>query len=114
MSPKVNAGAKFCRRFANHAPWPIFRGWGACKLAAGHLKFRSRAGSGGLSHMSKEFEEELFAPSGEFHFSCDGAFVWVGVQDVDSHSSDDGEVLWRVVLARSRVILVEDHVERPM
>src|SRR5208282_4365280 len=64
--------------------------------------------SAGLSHMSKEFEEELFAPSGEFHFSCDGAFVWVGVQDVDSHSSDDGEVLWRVVLARSRVILVED------
>jgi hypothetical protein len=26
MSPKVNPAAKFCRRHANHAPWPVFRG----------------------------------------------------------------------------------------
>ncbi len=33
----------------------------------------------GLSHMNKEFEEEFFFPTGEFHFACHGAVVGVGL-----------------------------------
>ena len=64
--------------------------------------------------MTKEFEEEFFIPGGEFHFSCDGTFVWMCVQDVEGHLSDEGEILRRVVLAGAGVVFVEDHIERPV
>jgi hypothetical protein len=35
--------------------------------------------SPGLSHMNKEFEEELFFPTGEFHFARHGAVVGMGL-----------------------------------
>jgi hypothetical protein len=70
--------------------------------------------SPGLSHMSKEFVEELFAPSGELRFSGEGAGVWVGAQDVEGHTPDDGEVLRPIIFTGSGVVLVEDDVERPM
>ncbi len=37
--------------------------------------------------MSKEFEEEFFLPGCEFHFAGDGSVIWMGSQDVESHSS---------------------------
>src|SRR5262245_58872518 len=43
----------------------------------------------GLSHMSKELEEEGLAPSGEFHFSGNGLVRRVVAQDVESHSPYD-------------------------
>jgi hypothetical protein len=49
----------------------------------------------GLSHMSKELEEEVFAPHGGAHFSADGFGRGVQAQDVLGQSSDDGEVLGR-------------------
>ena len=64
--------------------------------------------------MSKEFVEEFFAPCGELHFAGEGAVVWVGAQDVDGHASDDGEVLRPIILAGSRVVFVEDDIERPV
>ena len=64
--------------------------------------------------MSKEFEEELFLPCGEFHFARDRAFVRVGSQDVEGHASEDGKVLRRVVFTGSGVVFVEDDVERPV
>ena len=64
--------------------------------------------------MSKEFEEEVFAPCGEFHFSGGGSVFGVGSQDVESDSTQDGKVLWGEILAGSGVVLVEDDVERPV
>ena len=68
----------------------------------------------GLSHMSKEVIEEVFAPCGELHLAGERPLVRVGVQDVEAHSPHDGEVLRRVVFARSRGVFVEDDVERPV
>jgi hypothetical protein len=45
--------------------------------------------------MSKELEEEVFAPHGRAHFSADGFGRGVQAQDVLGQSSDDGEVLGR-------------------
>src|SRR5882724_7306682 len=64
--------------------------------------------------MNKEFEEELFAPVCELHFACDRPLDRVSTQDIESHPSNDREILWRIVLARSRIVLVEDDVELPM
>ena len=68
----------------------------------------------GLSDMRKKLEEEFTAPSCEFHFSSWRTLVGVGVQDVEGQASDEGEILWRVVLPCPRVVLIEHHIERPM
>src|SRR6516162_9756964 len=68
----------------------------------------------GLLHISKELEEEGLAPSSELHFAPDGFFGGVVAQNVESYSTNDTKILWRVILARSRVIFVEDNVELPM
>jgi hypothetical protein len=64
--------------------------------------------------MSKEFEEEFFLRRGEFHFARERSLIRMRPQDAERHPPDNGEILRRVVLARSGVVLVEDHVERPM
>jgi hypothetical protein len=64
--------------------------------------------------VSKEFVEEFFAPCGELHFAGEGPGVGVGAQDVAGHSTDHGEILWAIILAGSRVVLVEDDIERPV
>ena len=51
--------------------------------------------------MSKEFEEEFFAPGWELRFSGDRAFIRMSVQDVQRmsvqdvqrHSAEEGEVV---------------------
>jgi hypothetical protein len=50
------------------------------------------ARAAGLSHMSKELEEEVFSPSCEVHFAGDGFVVGMGAQDVEGDASEDGEV----------------------
>jgi hypothetical protein len=64
--------------------------------------------------MSKEFEEEVFSPSSEFHFAGGGSWVGMGFEDVEGHSADDGEVLRRIVLSGAGVVFVEDDVEGPV
>ncbi len=64
--------------------------------------------------MSKEFVEEFFAPSGELHFAGGRSRVWVDAQDVEGLAPDDGDILWSIILARSRVVFVEDDIERPV
>src|SRR5260221_392714 len=64
--------------------------------------------------MSKEIEEEFFAPVCFSHFACEGLVEGMGTQDVVSEASDDGEIFRRVVLARAGVVFVEDNIERPM
>jgi hypothetical protein len=64
--------------------------------------------------MSKEIVEEIFVPGGELHLSDGGAVVWVGAQDVEGLSPDDGQVLWPVIFAGSDVVLMENDVEWPV
>src|SRR3990172_6907504 len=68
----------------------------------------------GLSHMSKELEEELFAPSSELHFSGGGAFIRMRIKDIQRHPADERQVLRRMVLAASGVVFMEHHIEWPM
>src|SRR3984957_13223694 len=68
----------------------------------------------GLSQMSKEFEEELFFPSGKLHLAGDGAIIGMRAQDVERNAAQDGKILWAVVLAGPRVVLVEDDIEPPV
>ena len=64
--------------------------------------------------MSKEFEEEFFLPSGEFHFSRGRSWIWMGFEDVERHTPNERHVLRRMVLARPGIIFVEDDIQRPM
>src|SRR5450631_3771391 len=64
--------------------------------------------------MSKEFEEELFFPSGELHLAGNGTIIGMGPQDVERNAAQDGKILWAVVLARSCIVLVEDDIELPV
>src|SRR5262245_9967523 len=68
----------------------------------------------GLSHMSKEFVEEVFAPHRATHFAADGSGERMRSQDVLREPADYGKIFWRVVFARSRVVLVEYDIENPM
>lgn len=68
----------------------------------------------GLSHISKEFEQELFSPSRALHFSGWGAFIRVRFKNIQRHSTDERQVLRRMVLATPGIVLMEHNVERPM
>ena len=68
----------------------------------------------GLSQMSKEVEEKIFAPSCELHFSADRPLIGVSGQDVEGDAAQDGKILWSVILAGSGIVLVEGHIEAPM
>jgi len=70
--------------------------------------------SPGLSHVSKEFIEEFFAPCSELHFAGEGPIVGVSAQNIGRHSPDSGEILRSIVLAGSCVVFVEDDVEGPV
>ena len=77
-------------------------------------RWRLEPGRAGLLHMSKEFEEEFFLPSGEFHFSRGRSWIWMGFEDVERHTPNERQVLRRMVLARPGIIFVEDDIQRPM
>lgn len=64
--------------------------------------------------MSKEAEEESFAPSSHVHFASDGSFIWVSAKDIEGDASEDGKVLGGIVFTRSGLIFVEADVELPM
>ena len=64
--------------------------------------------------MSKEFEEEVFAPYSELHFAGDGSFVGVSLQDIESHAPDEGQVLGSMVFTGSGIIFMEDDIESSM
>jgi predicted transposase YbfD/YdcC len=89
--------------------WPALRGIVIVESAR-----ELPATSAGLSHMSKEFEEEVLAPSCEVHLALDGPCIWMGAQDVERHASDDAEVGGGVVLATSRIVFVKHDVELAM
>src|SRR6266436_4452512 len=68
----------------------------------------------GLSHVSKELEEEYCVESGAFHFSARRGVVGMSPENIEGKASNHGEVLWGVVLPGAGVVLVEDYVQGPM
>src|SRR5262249_57223179 len=68
----------------------------------------------GLSHMSKELEEEWFAPCSKPHFPGNGLVSGMTPQDIEGNSTNDRKILWSVILARPSVVFVEDNIELPM
>src|SRR5882724_4808401 len=84
------------------------------KLAAPsavHSLSRLRAG---LSHMAEGGHEEGIVPASPLDFAAQGCAVWVSSQDVESEPTQDGEVLWSVVLPCPIAILGEMDVKYPM
>jgi hypothetical protein len=64
--------------------------------------------------MSKEIEEEDLLSCSEFHFARYVSIIGVGPEDVERDAAQDGKIMCPVILARSGIIFVEDHVEPPV
>ena len=64
--------------------------------------------------MSKDFEEEVFAPRSATHFSANRVIGRMHSQDVLGKTADDGEVFRPVVFAGASGVLVEHNVEDPV
>ena len=55
-----------------------------------HVQYSTHTPKGaGLLHISKEFEQELFAPSSKFHFSGRGSFIGVSTEHIQRHPTDE-------------------------
>src|ERR1700704_454647 len=69
----------------------------------------------GLSHVQEHVDEETVVPGGTFEFAAQrGLCIWMSASNVERKSSQNGEVRGSVVLSASRLILVENDVERPV
>src|ERR1700741_819328 len=64
--------------------------------------------------MSKELEEELFAPGSAAHLAADAVCGRMHSQDVLCKAADDGQVFRGVILARASSVLVEYDLQRPV
>ena len=64
--------------------------------------------------MSKDFEEEVFAPRSTTHFATNRVIGRMHSQDVLGEAPDNREVFRPVILARSSGVLVEYDIKRPM
>src|SRR5713101_5619066 len=67
--------------------------WGLFLRFRNHLHPQPLPTRAGLSHMSKEFEEELLLPCGEFHFASYGSIIGMSLQDVERDAANDGKIL---------------------
>ena len=69
----------------------------------------------GLSHVAQHIEEEGIVPTCTFELAAKGSFgVGMGAGNVESEATQDGEVGRCIVLATTRQVFVEQHIERPM
>ena len=66
-----------------------------------------------ISHCEKASEESV-GTVGFFQFAADGQFGGLGVELVDRHVFENGEVLWTVVTAVAGAVLVHVYVEHPV
>jgi len=64
--------------------------------------------------MAEGGHEEGIVPASPLDFAAQGCAVWVSSQDVESEPTQDGEVLWSVVLPCPIAILGEMDVKYPM
>lgn len=64
--------------------------------------------------MSKELEEEVFAPGGAAHFTADRVIGRMHSQGVLGETADDRKVFRSVVFSGARRILIEYDIENPV
>ncbi len=76
-------------------------------MADGHLS--------GQSHFTlQEASEESVGTVGFFHFAADWDFGRFGVERVDRHVFESGEILWTVVASVAGAVLVHVDIEHPV
>src|SRR5712664_4267763 len=69
----------------------------------------------GLSHVRKHIDEEAVVPGGAFELASQGSLcVGMSASNIEGKSPQNGEVGGSVVFSASRLILVENDVERPV
>src|SRR6202049_3397708 len=69
----------------------------------------------GLSHVQEHIDEETVVPGGAFEFASQrGLCIGMSTSDIEGKSPQNGEVGGSVVFSASRLILVENDVERPV
>src|SRR5467141_4892941 len=92
--------------------------WGPCVRRDDSLKIPYAIAlplRAGLSHVQEHVDEETVVPGGTFEFAAQrGLCIWMSASNVERKSSQNGEVRGSVVLSASRLILVENDVERPV
>src|SRR6186997_2279658 len=121
--PRRRRSSTWCR---SASPSRTPRSTIICRSSSPHGGFRCSGGVSaahsvcslplwaGLSHMSKDFEEEVFAPRSATHFSANRVIGRMHSQDVLGKTADDGEVFRPVVFAGASGVLVEHNVEDPV
>jgi hypothetical protein len=68
-----------------------------------------------LSHVEKHVDEETVVPCSAFELAPPrGLCIWMSASNVECKSPQDGEVGGSVIFSASRLILVENDVERPV
>src|ERR1700730_10836296 len=69
----------------------------------------------GLSHVQKHIDEEIVVPGGAFELATQrGLCIGMSASNIEGKSPQNGEVGGSVVFSASRLILVENDVERPV
>src|ERR1700681_4099010 len=69
----------------------------------------------GLSHVQEQIDEETVVPGGAVEFASQrGLCIGMSTSDIEGKSPQNGEVGGSVVFSASRLILVENDVERPV
>lgn len=67
-----------------------------------------------ISRCREDGGEEIVVPAGGFAFEADAASGWSFLEHVEGHVFEDGGVVGGVVLADTRFVLAEGHVEHPV
>src|SRR6202022_2588993 len=69
----------------------------------------------GLSHVQEHIDEEAVVPGGTFELASQGGLcIGMSASNIEGKSAQDGEVGRSMVFSASRLILVENDVERPV
>src|SRR5260370_41279412 len=86
--------------------WSVRRGRDPCLPSPG---------GSGLSHVQKHVDEEAVVPGGPFELAPQRGFcVGMSTSNIEGKSAQNSEVGRGMVFPASRLILVENHVQRPV
>src|ERR1700674_5040729 len=69
----------------------------------------------GLSHVQEHIDEEAVVPGGAFELATQrGLYIGMSASNIEGKTPQNGEVSGSMVFSASRLILVENNVERPV
>src|SRR5882757_9929771 len=69
----------------------------------------------GLSHVQEHIDEEFVVPGGAFELASQGRLcVGMSASDIEGKSPQNRKICGSVVLSASRLVLVENDIERPV